>query len=162
MVEISKLKGGDVLIDAFKEVKKEIPDANLLLSGKVLDNINVKGKGIIYRQYSKRSEIILALNAADVGTIPNRENIFSKYCFPNKLVEYMATDLPIVATNIGDTSEILSKSGYLCKPDNKYDMAEKLIYALKTNKKPNYKTFLKNLTWESLAKKLDKIITKNG
>jgi teichuronic acid biosynthesis glycosyltransferase TuaC len=160
--EISRLKGGDILIDAFEELKKDIPDANLLLSGKILDDIDVKRKGVIYKQYSKRSEIIMALNASDVGTIPNRENTFSKYCFPNKLPEYMAANLPIVASDLGDTSAILSKSGYLCKPNDKYDLAEKLIYALKGGKMKNYKNLLKALTWKSLAEKLEKAITQNG
>ena len=163
--EISRLKGGDILIGAFKEVRKAMPDSNLLLSGKVADNIDVNQEGVIYKQFRKRSEIIAALNAADVGVVPNRRNIFSEYCFPNKLVEYMAAGLPIVATDIGDTSAILSKSGYLCRPDDKYDMAEKLIYALKSNKKPNYRDILKNLTWGNLSKKINRIMlemVKNG
>ncbi len=159
--EISRLKGGDILVDAFQEVKKSFPNANLLMCGRVLDNIPVTQEGIIFRQLSKRHDIIRALYAADVGVIPNRKNIFSKYCFPNKLAEYMAAKLPIVATNLGDTAALLKKKGYLCNPDDSHDLAEKLITALKANKKMDYRV-LKYLTWEALSKKLDKVITQNG
>ena len=160
--EISKFKGVDILIEAFKEVKKTIPDGYLLLSGKILDNIDVKQDSIIYEEYPKRDDVITALNAADVAVLPNRKNAFSQYCFPYKLAEYMATGIPIVATEIGDSAIILPKAGYLCKPDNEHDMAEKLIYAIKKNKKVSYSRVLRNLAWEALSKKLNKIIIKNG
>ena len=77
----------------------------------------------------------------------------------------MATGLPIIATSIGDSSSILPKyNGTLCRPDDKNDMAEKLIYALKSNRsnrKINYGKLLKNMAWKNLAKKLDKVITQN-
>jgi glycosyltransferase involved in cell wall biosynthesis len=158
--EISKFKGVDILIEAFKEVNKTYPNSYLLLSGKVLDNINVKQRHIIYREYPKRQEVITALNAADVAVLPNPKNIFSKYCFPYKLAEYMAVNLPIVATRLGDSSIILSKNS-LCNPNDKYDMAEKLINTLKEPKRKNYGNLLKNLSWENLSKNINKIITKN-
>ena len=160
--EISKFKGVDILIDAFKEVKKIIPNSYLLLSGKVSHNIDIKQNGVIYEAYPKRSEVITALNAADVAVLPNKKNVFSKYCFPYKLVEYMAIGILIITTEIGDSAMILAKLGYLCKTNNKHDMAEKLIYAIKKNKKVNYSSLLKNLTWEALSKKINRIIIKNG
>ena len=118
--------------------------------------------GVIYREYPERSQVITALNASDVAVLPNRKNNFSEYCFPYKLMEYIVIGLPIVSTRIGDASSILSKFGYLCKANDKYDMTEKLIYALKTNKKPNYKSLLKNLRWERLSKKINNIILKKN
>ena len=159
--EISKLKGADILIEAFKEVRKEIPDSYLLLSGKIMDGINVKQERVIYEEYPKRQQVITALSAADVAVLPNKKNIFSEYCFPYKLLEYMAANLPIVATNIGDASTMLSKHrNYLCEPNDKYNMAEKLIYALKSNKRPDYRNLLKNLAWKNLSKKVNRILTK--
>lgn len=159
--EISKLKGVDILIDAFKELKKSNPDTYLLLSGKILGNINIKQDSIIYEGYPKREDIFTALNAADVAVLPNRDNVFSKYCFPYKLAEYMAAGLPIVSTRCGDASIILSKfKNSLCNPNDKHDMARALTSALRKCKRVNYKNILKNLTWESLSKKIDHIIKK--
>jgi glycosyltransferase involved in cell wall biosynthesis len=161
--EISKFKGVYILIKAFQEIKKTVPDSYLLISGTVSDNINVNQDSIIYKKYPKREDIILALNAADVAVLPNKKNIFSQYCFPYKLVEYMAAGIPIVATEMGDSAIMLSKfRNFICKPNDWQDMAEKLIYALKNNKKVNYSSLLRNLTWKGLSKKLNKIIAKNG
>ncbi|MBN4049039.1 glycosyltransferase family 4 protein [archaeon AH-315-M20] len=159
--EISKFKGVDVLIEAFKEVKKVIPNTYLLLSGKISDSINVNQNSIIYEKYPKRKEVITALNAADIAILPNKKNIFSMYCFPYKLVEYMYVDLPIVATKIGDASVILSKfNDSLCKPNDKYDMADKIMKKLNGKAKINYSRILKKLTWNYLANKLESIIKK--
>lgn len=161
--EISIFKGVDTLIEAFKEVKKAVPDSYLLLSGKILDNIDVKQDSIIYEEYPKRDDVITALNAADVAVLPNKKNFFSEYCFPYKLAEYMAAGLPIVATDMGDVSIILSKyENSLCIPGDKEDMADKIIKTLKSRKKADYEGIVKGFTWESLSRKIDKIITANA
>lgn len=157
--EISKFKGIDILIKAFKEVKKIIPDSYLLLSGKISDDINIKHDSVFYEEYPKREEVVTALNAADIAVLPNKKNEFSRYCFPYKLTEYMAVGLPIVATNIGDASIILSEYKYsLCRANNQYDMANKIIKKLNMKDRVNYGKIVNNLRWESLARKLDKII----
>ena len=159
--EISKLKGVDILIKAFKEVKKTIPDAHLLLSGKILNNIKINQPSVIYKEYPKREQVMMALNSADVAVIPNRKNIFSEYCFPYKLTEYMAAKLPIVATASGDASIMLSKfKNSLCRPNDKYDLADKIIKKLNEKARIDYGNILKKLTWGHLANKLDSIIKK--
>ena len=130
--EISRLKGGDVLLKAFREVRKSVPDAWLLLSGSVADNIDVRQPNVIYEGYPERGQVTMALNAADVAVIPNRKSTFSLYCFPYKLAEYMAAGIPIVSTDLGDASLILKKyPNSLCRPDDAHDMADKIIKSLK-------------------------------
>ena len=156
--EISKDKGVDSLIEAFKEVKKIIPNIFLLLSGKVKGNINVNQNAVIYEKYSKREEVITALNAADIAIIPNTRSIFSKYCFPYKLFEYMAVGLPIVATNIGDVALFLKNfEGSLCKPNDVEDLKSKIIIQLKKDK-VDYKKIVKNHSWLKLSKKIGNIL----
>ena len=156
--EISKFKGIGMLLKAFSRVRKYAPDSYLLLSGPIHD-INVKQENVIYREYPKRWEVIHAMNAADVGVIPNPVNEFSKYCYPYKMAEYMACGLQIVSTDVGDAGRLLSKyPGSICKPDDEKDMADKIIGKLKLTKKVNYDKVLKNLTWENLGNKLDKIL----
>ena len=155
---LEKLKGADILLDSFNKVREFYPDAYLLLSGKIEKGINIKQKNIIFREFPKREDIVLAINSADVAVIPNTANEFSKYCFPYKLAEYMSCKVPIVATNIGDVSLMLKNySGSLCRPDP-YDMATKIIGKLKSYKRVDYSKELKGLDWKVLSKKLDKMI----
>lgn len=156
---LEKLKGGLILIDAFEKIKKKYPDTYLLLSGRIDRSINIKRENIIFREFRKREDVVLGINSADVAVLPNPVNSFTKYCFPYKLIEYMACNVPIVATDVGDVSFLLKKyNGSLCKPNDADDLAEKLIIKLKENKKVDYKKDLKNLEWKVLSKKLDKIL----
>ena len=157
--EISKFKGADLLIDAFKKVKREFPDSYLLLSGKILDVDIKQDKSIIYEKYPKREEVVIALNAADIAVIPNKKNIFSEYCFPYKLLEYMAINLPIVATNLGDVALLLKNyKGSLCFPDNTDDLSEKISTKLRAGEKVDYSKIVKKLGWKTLAKKLNNVL----
>jgi len=158
--EISKYKGADIMLQAFEKVRKQTHDTYLLLSGKILNNINIKKPNIIFEELPKREEVVMALNASDIALIPNIENPFSKYCFPYKVLEYMAADLPIVATSIGDVKMLLSRQkNSLCMPGNADDMADKIIANLKAKKKISYKNYLNQFSWENLAGKVDSTIT---
>ena len=155
--EISRFKGGNILIEAFRMIKKMIPDSHLLLSGKVSD-VDINHEGIIYRQFKKREDVALALNAADVAVIPNIRNSFSEYCFPYKLLEYMAVGLPIVATKIGDVGILLKKyKNSLCEPNDANDLKEKLILQLEGSRRIDYPE-LNEFDWRILAGKLDRIL----
>jgi len=158
---LEELKGFSIMINAFNKVKEKYPDSYLLLSGQIDKGIDIKHKNIIYREFPKREEVVLGINAADVAIIPNPVNNFSKYCFPYKLIEYMTCKVPIVATNVGDVSLLLKKyDGSLCKPGDADDLAEKIINKLKKPQRIDYGNDLKNLQWSVLSSKLDKIIKK--
>lgn len=155
---LEKLKGADILLDSFNKVRGFYPDACLLLSGKIEKGIDIRQKNIIFREFPKRKDIVLAINSADAAVIPNTKNEFSKYCFPYKLAEYMACNVSIVATDIGDVSLMLKKyPGSLCRPDA-YDMATKIIGKLKEYKRVDYAKELKVLDWKDLSMKLSNII----
>ncbi len=157
--EISRFKGVDILMQAFRYIKKQMPNSYLLLSGKISDDIKIEQDGVIYRECATRQEVVLALNAADVAVIPNPKNLFSEYCFPYKALEYMAIGLPIVATKIGDISRILIKyKNSLCKPNDIDDLKEKIILRLKNDGSVDYSRDLKKFEWKVLADKLNNII----
>jgi len=156
---IEKLKGSNILLDAFKKIIRTNPDTYLLLSGKIDSSIDIKQKNIIYRRFPERVEVVLALNASDVAVLPNPANNFTRYCFPYKLIEYMACNTPIVATDVGDTSLLLKKyKGSLCKPNDTNDMADKIISRLKENKKISYKKSIEKFEWKILSEKIDSIL----
>lgn len=157
---LEKLKGADILLGAVNKVRNFYPDTFLLLSGQIEKDVNIRQKNIIFMEFPKREEVVLGINSADVAVIPNIENEFSKYCFPYKLVEYMACKVPIVATDIGNVSLMLKKyPRSLCKSDA-YDMATKIIGKLKKYKRVDYSKELNSLDWKILSKRLNKIITK--
>lgn len=156
---LEKLKGFDVMIEAFKKVRQRYPNTYLLLSGKIGRGIDLRQKNIIFREFPKRKEVVLGINAADVAILPNPVNNFTKYCFPYKLAEYMACGVPIMATDVGDASLMLKNYHEgLCKPNDPDDLADKLINKLENYKRADYAKEIKQLDWAVLAKKLDNIV----
>ena len=158
---LEKLKGANILLDAFNKVRQEFPDTCLLLSGEIEKGIDIKQKNIIYREFPKRDDVVLGINAADVAVIPNTANEFTKYCFPYKLAEYMACNVPIVATDVGDVSLILKKyKGSLAVPNNAEEFSEKIMLKLESNARPDYSEDVKNFDWNILSERLNEILEK--
>ena len=156
---IEKLKGGQILIDAFNIIRDGYPDTYLLLSGRIGNDVDINKKNVIYRKFPEREEVMLGINAADVAVLPNPVNSFTKYCFPYKLLEYMACNVPIVATDVGDVSKLLKKyEGSLCKPDDAFDLAKKIMAKVQLDGRVNYRKDLREFDWRILSMKMEKII----
>lgn len=156
---LEKLKGANVLLDAFKKILQDFPDTYLLLSGEIEKGIDIKQKNIIFRAFPKREDVVLGINSADVAVVPNTVNEFTKYCFPYKLAEYMACNVPIVATDIGDVSLMLKKyQGSLAAPDNAEELSEKIMLKLENKTRPDYSEDVKSFDWKVLSEKLNEIL----
>ena len=161
---IQKTLGVDILISAFQKIRKEIPDAKLLLVGRAAaDNLNkkeipdVKQQGIISFDAVSQQDVVLAINSADVAAIPSPSNEFTKYCFPYKCVEYMACNTPIAATALGDVKLMLKDyKESLCEPGNGEELYKKIKIQLKKGK-INYRRKLEDYTWDKIALKLNKV-----
>ena len=154
---ISRYKGVEVLLKAFRKMREKDKNLCLLLSGKIDKDMDIGTPGIIFREFLRRIEVVKALNASNVLVLPSTTNEFAKYCFPYKLFEYMACNVPIVATEVGDVGIILKRyKNSLCKPNNTDDLIKKTKSQLK-NKKIDYRKTAKQFTWEKLSKKLERI-----
>ena len=95
-------KGLDVLLEAFRRVAHEHPDARLLLVGGGRDEARVAGEGIIRTGLlDDRDAIATHLSAADVYAFPSRHE-----GFPAAPIEAMACGLPVVASNVSGIPEI--------------------------------------------------------
>lgn len=130
--------GVDVMAESVKYVVKEIPNAKFLFVGDgilrpKLDNIlkkdNVEKYSII-TGFVPYSEIPEYLSACDVLLTPcvNNENL-PFFNSPVKLFEYMAMEKPIVATEVGQQTDIF-QDGYnalTCEERQPKQLAEKMI-----------------------------------
>lgn len=159
---IQRAQGINMLIDVFTDLKKEIKNVKLVIAGRFFrreeKKIDLKKDGIIYLGSLPQHKVVKLINSADVVVVPNPENEFTKYCFPYKIVEYMACNRPIVATKVGDVAKLLEKfPDSVCLPNNKEDMKNKIKKQIKIREK-NYKKYAEKYSWDNIALKLDKII----
>lgn len=159
---IQQRQGVDLLVNAFNELKKEISGLKLVIAGRFVKGeerkISLNHEGIIYLNSLTQDKIAKLINAADAAVVPNKDDEFTRYCFPYKVVEYMACNTPIVATRLGDVALMLKDfKDSLCMPDDADDMRRKIRIQIKKGK-IDYRKKLENNTWNRIALKLDKIL----
>jgi glycosyltransferase involved in cell wall biosynthesis len=107
------------------------------------------------------------IKACDVVTIPWTWNRFSAYyTSPMKLFEYMASGVPIVASNLPSLREVLSdgKNALLCDPGNTEALAGTLCRALSNVEigqviAKQALVDVKQYTWRKRAKSILKFVT---
>lgn len=118
---ISELKGSEQIKQAMSEVKKEIPEAVLLVAGS-------EGAG-----WLEGDELKAAYLAADLVAVP------SVYLdpFPRSNLEAMACKKPVLATCYGGSPELVQDgvTGYVVNPLDVGSMAVKIIDLLKNPEK---------------------------
>ncbi len=96
-----------------------------------------KIKNIIFVGHKPHEDIPYYLSAADVLVLPNsgKSDDASLYTSPMKLFEYMASGVPIAASNVPSLREILSdESAAFFTPDDERDLAEKVLGIISDSK----------------------------
>jgi glycosyltransferase involved in cell wall biosynthesis len=151
---LTENRGFQYLLSAFDILKTKYPDLQLALAGPrnipIPHNKRIHDLGIV-----NQGKVPLLLNALDVAVICNRENDFGRYCFPQKAVEIMACDVPLIAARVGSMAELFKEdhSEWLFNPDDTSNMARVLGNRL-GDRRTGYE---KVLSWSDVAAELEKI-----
>ena len=133
--EVSRSKGVEVLIRAFAEVLKRVPDAELLIGGK-----NSKDQPML--EELARSLGIQRLTF--LGFIPESDladhyaratvMVFPSHCgFGLSSLEAMACGTPVVGVKALDAPEFFADAGLLAEPDNVPELADCLARVLESS-----------------------------
>lgn len=124
------------------------------------ENINNIGKSLLGKRFLlleiPHDKIAPYYKAADLFTMPSN----SSEAFGIALVEAMASNLPVVATNDEVRKEIIGDAGILVDPENIDEYSDALEKALKTNwgNKPRLQS--ENFSWDKIAKEYEKAFKK--
>lgn len=140
---VCEKKGIRQLVQAMPLIKKEVPEAHLLVAGR---EWIFPDSGRSYLEYLKtfiHDEIRESITF--LGAIPNSE--IPKYiesaevcCYPSHMeamplawIEVMSMGKPFVGSKLGPGPEIVEhgKTGLLCNPLDPFDIAEKVIFMMK-------------------------------
>jgi|TARA_B100001971_G_scaffold196540_1_gene204459 glycosyltransferase involved in cell wall biosynthesis len=125
----------EMLLDAFKIMREE---ANFMFLGKggsrqkLISYSKTLGleERLMFQQWGDKEAVPRYLSKANIGVIHVSDNLYERCKCPGKLFEYMAMELPIVASNIGEPAHVVSraKCGILVSPDNPSAMAGALDF----------------------------------
>jgi len=125
-------KGLQVILKAFPLIKKEIPDAILLVAGKGVppENLpeNLKGS-IIFKGMIPNDMVPVYYRSADLYCSPA---IYGE-TFGIVLLEAMSCGTPVIASDIDGYREVIPDKGMLFEKGNPESLAGKAISILKRN-----------------------------
>ena len=94
-------------------------------------------------------------NALDVAVVCNRDNAFGRYCHPQKAVEIMACDIPLVAARVGSMAQF-----FRAHPDWLFEAEDPTALAAAVAARiDNPATVYPAVpTWDDQAVKLDRLL----
>lgn len=116
-----EVKNQETLVSAIGQVVQAGLNVKLLLVGTDLDNDNavladwIKCAGLVDRTIliGATKNVTSYMNACDIFVTLSRAE-----SFPNVVAEAMAMQLPVIATDVGQTSELIGVTGILVHPEN--------------------------------------------
>lgn len=134
---LSYHKGGEKAMQAFVKIKKELPEAVLLIVGgkhsftKMMEKL--ASDGVIFTGWLEGDELKAAYWAADLVIVPS---IYFD-CIPIVMIEAMACQKPVIGSRFANALEIIEDgvTGYIIDPFDIDDTAEKIIDLLKNPEK---------------------------
>jgi glycosyltransferase involved in cell wall biosynthesis len=133
--EVARSKGVEVLIRAFAEVQKRVPDAELLIGGK-----RAKDQPLL----EELAQSLSIKNLSFLGFIPESDladhyrkttvMVFPSHCgFGLSTLEAMACGTPVVGVKALDAPEFFADAGLLAEPDNVPELADCLARVLESS-----------------------------
>ncbi|MGH7628493.1 MAG: glycosyltransferase [Gemmatimonadales bacterium] len=122
------------LLRAFEDVRKRVPAARLVLAGRGVDQSNPELQTLI-GHLGLGGGVMLLGERTDVPRLLAALDLLCSSSawgegFPNVLGETMACGVPCVATDIGDSREVLGDTGRVVPPRNAAALAEACVEVL--------------------------------
>jgi len=134
---LSKEKGVDILVKAWRQVRTKIPNANLYIIG------DGPLKNTLEKQANKNVKIVGPIPHDEVPNWLANATLFvlpsvMETGMPMALLEAMAMKVPVIATRTGAIPEIIQQgeTGIIIEPNSEKELSKAIIHALTHDMKP--------------------------
>jgi glycosyltransferase involved in cell wall biosynthesis len=122
-VGIYSWKGVDVLLDSLQKVTTSSVHALIVgVKAKELEELRSKyaESPVTFLGWMGRVEVAELMHLSDVLVLPNKQGsvVSERYTSPMKLFEYMASGVPIIASDLPSVREVLSEEDAFLVPPN--------------------------------------------
>jgi len=162
---VSYRYGLDVLLDAVDRARREVPvTLTVHGQGEYLAELHAQASRLGLGQVVTFSDRFLPTNelpglleAADVGVVPNRNDVFTNEILPTKLLEYVSTGLPVIAARTAAVERYFDDSMVrFFRPGDAQDLADAIVglYAnpeVRNDLATNAFGFMEHHTWPQMA-----------
>jgi len=145
-----------ILIDTFVQLREKHPDMQLALAGPLDPNLSIPNDDRAHYLGVLPFNIVpYFMNSLDIAVVCYADDNFGKYCFPQKTREFMACDVPIVASRVGSLKELFQDH-----PEWLYEPAslQSLVKVLENRINDRTTHYTVPPTWSDLAQILEKIM----
>jgi len=165
---LNKERNLDIFIKAFIENLENIKNIKLYFIWywnweEELKKISWKyfNKSILFLWKKDHKQIPNYINSSDVLISYIPKVSYFEYQSPTKLIEYLACNKTVIATNTIAQQEILNWYEFLLHKDNLQNTSKKIIYFIKNInkiKQNNYKKIVEKYSWEKLVDNIVNLI----
>lgn len=138
IARLDLIKGHSYLIDAMTQIRAHLPQATLLIVGTgtaqaiLREQVQKRGLSRAVLFLGERRDIPTLLRAMDLFVLPSLDEGLGI-----ALIEAMAMELPVVATNVGGIPEVVDngQTGILVPPRDSEALAQAIVALLKDEAK---------------------------
>ena len=159
-------------VDVAREAARHAPEVAWLFVGGSLDECDALKRGAAANVYTlprvHRKDIPNLISAADVLLLPNKRGdaASERDTSPMKLFEYMASGVPVVASDVPSLREVVNdRNAFLVVPNDPILLAEKVRHVLANSgeastRAASARADVKNYTWDKRAEGILQFLSK--
>lgn len=145
---IEKRYGIQTAIKSIAILREIYPDIKLYIVGngeyssnlkKLSEELQLYNRNVFFTGYINFSKITEFLRKADFGIVPLENNIYTQIMTPNKLFEYVALKIPVIASDLNGIRDFFDDYAItFFNPDNPEDLASKILERINNMRKTSY------------------------
>jgi glycosyltransferase involved in cell wall biosynthesis len=133
---LTKIYGLDIAVEAFGLALDVMPGAELWIlgsgteAGRLAEQVDRLGLSSRVKLVGTvpSNEIPEWLSQCTVGVLPIRRDVFLDFAFPNKLPEFIISDIPVIVSRLKAINYYFSEDAVAyCEPNNAVDLAQQMV-----------------------------------